>query len=328
MKWKPSGAFKFFLQFGFSLLALYIIARNLDLSVLKSQAGEVNPLRLAIAFSFHFVALFVSLIRWQLLLRPLGIRLSWFAVGWVYMMGGFFNSFLPTSIGGDAVRILKTGEWSGHPAEATVSVVVERWTGLIAFLLFCLLALVLGAHKVLGLTWSLMILVLTLGMVLVLAFVMRRVDPDADGNRNVGLIVEKWLKFRHAMVRYRDSPGAFTWAMIWGLVVQGVLILYYGVLAWSLNLPVHWMGLAVAVPLSELVSMIPVSLGGFGTREAVFFGLAGLLRMPPELAVWLALVRGLLGVLFNMLGIVTLWVPYHPHPVHPSSSSSRHTSGG
>ena len=301
-------------QFLVSLAILYGLWRRLDRDLIAGQWHAADPGRLVLAFSFHFLALGVSLIRWRLLLRPLGISLSWFAVGWVYMMGGFFNSFLPTSIGGDAVRILKTAEWSGRRAEAAASVVVERWTGMIAFLCFCLAAIALGAYPYLGLRNTLLTFFFALGLMFGLAGLMRRLgDPDrAAGGGLARKIRRKWRRFREAMTGYREHPRSFWWAMAWAFVVQGILIVYYVVLAWSLGMGGRWSGYAVVVPLSELVSMVPVSLGGFGTREAAFIGMAGVIGLAPEQAFLLAFARGILGLGFNLLGVVTLWFPYRP----------------
>lgn len=311
-----------FIQIFISLLILYWLWTRMDREALMEALHTARLGRLLIPFSVHFLALGVSLIRWQLLLRPLGIHLSLFAVGWVYMMGGFFNSFLPSSIGGDAVRILKTGEWTGLRAEAAASVVIERWSGMIAFLMFCLMALGMGAYVYLGVYGTALIVALTLSMSISLVWMFKRKVPSSK--RPILTLRRKWENFRDAIHSYGNHLTAFAWAMAWAFVVQAVLIGYYVILAWSLNMPGTLLGFAVVVPISELISMLPISLGGFGTREAVFIGMADLLGLSPEQGFFLSFVRGVLGLLFNLLGVVTLWYPYAPSPPARIESSELH----
>jgi len=57
-----------------------------------------------------------------------------------YLIGQFYNMFLPTSVGGDLVRSYELGKYSGRQADALASVFVERYTGVITLLLVAAVA--------------------------------------------------------------------------------------------------------------------------------------------------------------------------------------------
>ena len=305
------GLLRWLLQVLVSVLLLAWLLAQLDRAQIARLLAQAPVIRIVLAFSLHFLGVGISLIRWRLLLTPLGIRLPWLALGWVYWMGAFFNTFLPTNIGGDVIRIYKTAQWSGHTARATASVVVERWTGLIAFLVICLMALGLGAWQSIGALWALALVGLTAVLCLLLVYLIRS-ERLHVASRRFGPLARKWAAFREALRQYHSHGAALTAAMAWAFVVQGIVIVYFYVVAWALGLQGPPLGYAVVVPLSQLVALIPISLWGFGTREAVFIGMAPLLGLRPEQAFLVSMTGAVLGIGFNMMGVLTLWIPYRP----------------
>jgi len=80
-----------------------------------------------------------------------------------------------------------------------------------------------------------------------------------------------------ALARFGAEPGALATAFGGAIFVQGALVLYYFAVAYALHLDIPLWDLAVVVPLSFVVQLLPVSVGGFGVREAFFFVL-----LPPH----------------------------------------------
>jgi uncharacterized protein (TIRG00374 family) len=76
----------------------------------------------------------LSAYRWQLLARPLGLAVSYRQLLSFYFIGMFFNLFLPTVIGGDAVKAWLLARETGAVARSTMSVFMERNLGLLALL--------------------------------------------------------------------------------------------------------------------------------------------------------------------------------------------------
>ena len=77
----------------------------------------------------------LATVRWQILLRIQGIRLSWLKAGAIVMIGLFFNQFLPGGVGGDAMRLYFVSELApGRKVCATLSVAMDRLLGLLTLL--------------------------------------------------------------------------------------------------------------------------------------------------------------------------------------------------
>jgi len=87
--------------------------------------------------------------------------------------------------------------------------------------------------------------------------------------------------------------------------VQGILVLFYVAIARSMNIPIGFAELAVIVPISFIVQMVPVSLNGFGVREATFGFYFTRLGLPLESALLVSFVGAALIMVFSLSGGVS-----------------------
>jgi hypothetical protein len=98
------------------------------------------------------------------------------------------------------------------------------------------------------------------------------------------------------------------------VVVQGLLVMFYAAVARSLNIPIALSHLAVIVPVSFVVQMLPVSVNGFGVREATFSFYFSRLGLPIESAMAVSLGSTALVMLFSLSGAAVYVARRHPHP--------------
>jgi hypothetical protein len=82
------------------------------------------------------------------------------------------------------------------------------------------------------------------------------------------------------------------------------LVGFYAAIAESLSIPISWTHLAVIVPMSFVVQMLPVSVNGLGVREATFSYYFLRLRLPLESALVLSLLGAGLTLLFSISGAI------------------------
>ncbi len=100
----------------------------------------------ALALSMAGVA--IRGVRWMALLRGLGFAVPLWPPVKLYFVGTFFNAFLPTGLGGDAIRVIELGRYGVRPPEAAGTVLVDRASGLWTMFLMGLIALPLGARNI------------------------------------------------------------------------------------------------------------------------------------------------------------------------------------
>lgn len=203
--------------------------------------------------------------RWQLLIGPGAPR--WLALAHLYLVGAFFSLFLPTAVGGDAFRATMLARVAPRAEAAVVSVVLDRGLGVVALLCYALagvaaapelarpllgqLAAALSPGRLLPLAGA--CLLLGLGAALLARRVPRlRAIPGA---------------VLHATRATLARGGAAAGAVVLSLVVQGLMVLLWMVVARGVGLSLPLSRFLVGVPLVSLATMLPLSLAGLGVRE-------------------------------------------------------------
>jgi uncharacterized protein (TIRG00374 family) len=232
--------------------------------------------------------------RWQLLTRPLSLVVSYRRLVSFYFIGMFFNLFLPTIVGGDAVKAWLLARETGAVARSTVSVFMERNLGLLALLTIAIAAAVWAPPvEILGVSLVPLTLLLFAGFAAVnLVLLNKAAYLLAD--RLVAATPLARLRPRAASLYQAITPYASArreiglavlLSFVFQVIVIGVVFLNTRALHHEFPLSV----VAVFVPLISLGGMLPVSVNGLGVREALYVLLFGRLGASSELAIALAL---------------------------------------
>jgi uncharacterized membrane protein YbhN (UPF0104 family) len=194
----------------------------------------------------------------------------------IYFVGMFFNLFLPTSVGGDAVRAVYLANGSGRRIPAFLSVLLDRISGVVVLIGLACVAAAFSRVELppqfrlaiygIGACAGIGLLSLPLWVRLSLAL------PERNQLRRlIGRV-------RDSVALLRSRPGILAGTTLLSVIVQvlnAVLVWLIG-LALNLDIPAVYYG--VAVPMVTLVTLIPISLNGMGLREGgmvLFLGPAG-----------------------------------------------------
>jgi len=84
------------------------------------------------------VGIFINLLsafKWFMLTQSQHLGAGFWRLFAYYLVGQFYNMFLPTSVGGDVVRSYELGRYSNRHADSLASVFVERYTGVLTLLI-------------------------------------------------------------------------------------------------------------------------------------------------------------------------------------------------
>jgi hypothetical protein len=122
------------------------------------------------------------------------------------------------------------------------------------------------------------------------------VHPEWVGDRIETLI--------GALARFRERIGALAACFAGAVFVQALMIVYYVTVVYALHIRIMPWDLAVIVPISLVVQMLPVSVNGFGIREATFSFYFTRIGLPIQSAVLMSLVGAVLMILFSVGGAV------------------------
>jgi uncharacterized membrane protein YbhN (UPF0104 family) len=283
------------------------VLRGTSLDALWQTFRRVQPGWLIAALGAHVVMMAVSVWRWHLLLRAQHVEVPARALSESYWVASFFNNFLPSNIGGDVVRVADTSRPAGSKTLATTVVLVDRMLGLFALLAvgaFGTAAAAQGGVDVPGAGW-LQLAALSTAVVTIPVFAAPRMLPlllspvRATGHP---WVLERTALFQDAFDRFRARPSSLVGALAGAMVVQVVIVGFYALAARSLAVPLPLVLAGVLVPVAMAVQMVPVSINGFGIREAVFTFFFVRFGLGVEAAVAVSLLGTALVMLFSMGG--------------------------
>lgn len=289
-----------------SLGLLYLALRGVNIATLTERIAQINALWIAAAIAVTLVQVVLGALRWRIITRQCGVPLSFREVLRYNFIGVFFNQTLPSSIGGDAVRLWLLGRSGAGWRAASYSVLVDRAIGLIA----------IAVLVVVSLPWSYQLIADARGRAALLA-----IDVVAISGGMVFLLIgilrwpwlQKWWATRHVhgcavianRVLFSAATGPVMALLSLSIHVFAVLIAWCVVR--SFDAPVSFAQTFLLVPPIMLLTMLPISIAGWGVREAtmmVAFGYAGLV---PADGLLVSLLFGIANFVAGAIGGV-VWV--------------------
>ncbi|MGE3704923.1 MAG: YbhN family protein [Vicinamibacterales bacterium] len=293
-----------------SLALLGLLLSRVDRDALLASVRHASLPWLAIALGVYFVHVLTGAWRWRLLLGAQNVHVPHRELLSSLLVSYFFNNFLPSNIGGDVVRIRDTARPARSKTIATLVILADRVLGVIGLFLVAAVASTVafetrgtaGAPMLPVWLWAILFagiagvapaLLIPTRLTRLLA-PLARLHPEWIGARLETLAL--------TLHRFRARPAVLATCFTGAVLVQSLLVAYYLAVVYALNLPVTVWDLAVIVPVSLVVQMLPVSLNGLGLREATFSFYFTRIGLPVHHGVLLSLVAAGLAMLFSLSG--------------------------
>jgi uncharacterized membrane protein YbhN (UPF0104 family) len=262
-----------------SAALLYFSLRKVNLLELASRLHMDSLAWIGLAIAVTFLQIFVSVLRWREISAECGAPLETKQAMRFNLIGTFFNQTLPSSIGGDAVRLWLVARGGAGWRAATYSIFVDRAIGLIA------LAIIIVA----SLPWSYSLISDPQGRSALLLIDFAALAGGL-GFLLFGMLRWPWLKHwwgTHHIHACAVIANRVIFSRDRGPKVAVLSVLVHVlavVIAWcvvqSIAAPVVFAQIFQLVPPVMLITMLPISIAGWGVREAsmgLAFGYAGLI---------------------------------------------------
>jgi uncharacterized membrane protein YbhN (UPF0104 family) len=293
-----------------SVALLAVLFSRVDTARLWASARHASLPWLIAALLVYTLNVVASTWRWHLLLTAQDVRLSRRTLFTSFLVANFFNNFLPSNVGGDVIRIRDTASAARSTTLAATVVLVDRGLGVMGLVLIA----ALGATMAAGLHGSGVLPIwpswLWAGFACAAAVAVPAMySPQGLGRllRPLTLLHPEWVgekiqTLTQTLMRFRSKPSSLIGCFGGAVLVQALVVAFYLTVVYALHIPVTAADLAVIVPLSLVVQMLPVSVNGFGVREATFSFYFTRVGLPVESAVLLSLVAAGLTMLHSLSG--------------------------
>ena len=260
---------------------------------------------IAAAIGVHLVAYVLQNARWATVSDTLGIPLPFRRLFSHLLAGEFVSNALPTSFGGDLVRVMRQGNDVGDYADSFASTSLERLTGWLVLPLLSAVGLVAGAGFLsLGTATTVAVLtdVATLVALIGLLWV-------AGHPRGAGRLVGRsgWRRYLGAVhlgiVAFHGRTGQAIKVLVAGVGFQFLQCVSVWCAARALRIDEVTLLAAMAFfPPTAVLQNFPLALGGLGVREAVFVLFFGALGVSDARAIGLGLLVYLVFIVASLAG--------------------------
>lgn len=285
----------------------WLLGRS-DLSQIWAGVGRLDALVVVGAAGIYFAAVVLAAIKWRLLLAEYPV----WTLAAVTVIGNFYSIVLPGQIAGEIVKAYRLGKGRADAERIAASVVVDKFTGLLALVTLGVAGINLTALRipepiVIGLT-ALLLAGFALMMSLRLGFMYAFARSACEA---AGQVVPSRLSIPAHLFLFMDSwrdfigrPLTVAASIALGLTLQSLYIVVMVIIAAEIGIELKmadWLWIFAVVSVAVL---LPLSLGGIGIREGAFVGVLGYLRIPVELALALSLTIFALQILVASAGAI------------------------
>ncbi len=282
---------------GLLVYLFHSIVQEQGAAALWTAARSIQPGWFVAAILFNGICCALGVWRWQMILRALGLELKLARVNSIYFVGLFFNAFTFGSTGGDVIKAWYVASETHHQkTEAVTTVVLDRLIGLLALFALALGGLAFGYGRVFDdprlrpVGW------------VMLAFIAGTIAASL-----LGLWVRKLpATAQRVLDAYRvcaTHPGLVVQTALLSVGVHVANILTF--LCVGIGLGISAAGVAdyfVYLPIIIAISSIPVTISGFGVREALFALLFSKAGVAASTAVALSLLGYFAKLFWSVVG--------------------------
>jgi glycosyltransferase 2 family protein len=280
------GIAKILLKVGFTAFLIWLVSRKLDLADVKQVFLKSNPLFLLAAFLFFCTSIVISSIRLLYYVRSIGLNLGFGFNLRLYLLGMFYNMFLPGGIGGDGYKIYILRKKFQLPTKRIfLSLLLDRISGL----------------------WA----VGLLSVMLIIMIPQIRISGVLAGSALVAGSVIYYLVLRRF---FPDYSKKFIPVHLMAGLVQGFQLGSVVLILLSVDFQGKFSPYLFSFLVSSLATVIPISFGPVGIREYVMTHASAVFNMNEALAVFVTLAFTLLATVASLSG---LWFVYRSKEFDP-----------
>ncbi|WP_396635104.1 lysylphosphatidylglycerol synthase transmembrane domain-containing protein [Maribacter sp. R86514] len=261
-----------------SAVLIYFIFTKINVSEIKDILITSNPFYLILAAIFFILSKFIGAIRLNLYFHQLTIMLTHKSNFKLYLLGMFYNLFLPGGIGGDAYKGYILKKTFDVKTKRMVSVLVlDRLGGLLLLFIYaCTLLAFIELEILNGYRW----LFITAIPLSVIVF---------------WLLNKKFFNY--------VLPIFWKTTALSALVQLAQLASIWFILL-ALNIETNQVSYLIIFLISSIVAVVPLTLGGIGSREVTFFYGAQFLGLDQNVSVGVSVLFFLITALVSLLGVI------------------------
>jgi uncharacterized protein (TIRG00374 family) len=295
----------FILKLCISATLLYFIATNFEIGSAGTRLTSINYIFIFPAFLLFLLLLVNNTVRWLIVLKAIGAELQFYTTLKILYISVFFNQAFPSTIGGDVLKIFLARNSGINVKSAINSVMLERvatLSGLILLVMMCQpFLLVRIDDNTAKYVFPILALIAILGII-----VLMLLDQLPDRLHKLSF-VRGLSNFAVDAKKIFLSPSNTSIVIFLGITGNILIasIAYFTAKAISIDITI--LDCFVLIPPVILISILPISIAGWGVRESAMVAALGLVGVLEGDAFVMSVLFGLINIVFSLPGGL-LWL--------------------
>lgn len=282
---------------------------QVDISGVGSVFAQTRPGWLALAAVINLLSVGLMVWRWQLLLAGMGVVRSFWNLLHITLVSTFFSMFLPSSIGGDVMKMVLVAPDPAQREAAVASVLIDRVVGMAVTIAVGLLGVlwlpaVWGNHALIGALVA-ATLAFCLGVTMLFSRVwfllLTRLVPGFLWRRFGTAITEA----HRSIIRLRRRPAVLLSAAAISGARQVMVCFSVLFAGYAFSISVSPIAYFAIVPIVLAITVLPFAIGGLGLQDnamVLLFGAVGVSAVQAlSLSIFLHVMRNLVGIIGGIL---------------------------
>lgn len=278
----------------------WLILRSIDLDAVVETFKGIVPRLLLLGIVFQMLSTLLASWRWYLVMQRLGFTMSFPFFMRSYFKGSFFNQGLPTSIGGDAIRVLDVARHGFRKREAFYGVFIDRVLGLVGLLLLNLLANALNPELLPRGIFIMINLIVMGGLVGFIGLYLFRHLEWPRRWRPTRIFHTISCNLGRVFVTVRVGATQIGLSIVVHLLALTAIFL----VGRSVEMDFDLLTFLIIVPPVILLTLVPVSLAGWGVREGAMIGLFTLIGADTPVVLSMSILYGIVLIVASLPGLL------------------------
>lgn len=297
-----------------TIFIIWLVLSHVDLGPVAARLRRLGPLEIIVGLMPFAGQLVLGAERWRIICARLGVGLRLGAALQIVTIGTFFNQTLPSAVGGDAMRVWLLTRKQVALGKAVNTVLCDRVFALVILIGLSAATLPLFYRRVgdpnarHGVAAFVVI-----GLVGFAVFLV--------SGHQIALLLRRWKLSRpfgelaHDFHHLFTAPAITAWLTIWSLSIHLLTIVAAWTIAELLAIEVNFVDCLIVIPPVVLITMLPISIAGWGLREGAMVVGFGLVGVAPSDALSISICLGLASVITGLPGgLLWLWNRQAPVP--------------
>jgi uncharacterized protein (TIRG00374 family) len=296
------------IRIGITLALIVLILKGVSWSAVANTYAHVHFTDLLVGLCMGLLGVVFSSYLWHRLVRAENIQADMSHLTRLYLIGVAFSNFLPTSMGGDALKAYYVGRDSGNMPGSASAVVLARITGFFGMMLMATPVLIVLHASFNGLLVQRFVLLSLLylssfgGALIIAAFLPKIQQKYVRGAWSGNKFVLKAFETGTTLLLSFKRPRPLIEAIMFGFLFWITNCLNYYEYAVALGVQTPFRFYLLAVPFIGVIGALPISISGYGVREGLVEYLYSTIHVPTSTALSVVLLMDMQRILFSLLG--------------------------